>query len=220
MQGYAGEIFRADRQGGLNAKTVIVHQLAFDTETRRLSIRSRLVPVAGALIPTRGRADTPDDVDRRTDRLAKYWTERAYRGLKDTFGYNPPKSSHSLTSSSTGLTQAFGFRPTNLTKLIGAAMRARVPEARAAIYNSGSIRVDDLLGPGTLRMYDIFRILPYQEKVISVKLKGQLLFDLLNQGETMPDKGGFLQKVGIARGDKGGWEIGGEPIQKGELYPI
>ena len=52
-------------------------------------------------------------------------------------------------------------------------------------------------------MYDVFRILPYEGKVVGVELDGRLLIDLLNKGKSIPDQGGFLQKVGIACAPRG-----------------
>ena len=213
---YSAPIAKADS----NAKTVAVHRLSFDTETRRLSIRSRFVPVSGAPDPDPLTGKAPDDVDRRTDRLAKFWKERGYRGLKEAFGYDPSQVVAQSDVVLDGLDSSVRFRSTNLTDLIGEAMLAKVPKARAAIYNCGSIRIDDLLGPGIVRVYDVFRILPYEGKVVGVELDGRLLIDLLNRGKSIPDQGGFLQKVGIACGAKGEWEIDGERIQPANSYSV
>ena len=213
---YSAPIVKADS----NAKTVAVHRLMFDSETRRVSIHSRLVPVVGALDPDPLTGEVRDVVDRRTDVLVRFWKERCYRGLKNSFGYDPSEVVAESDVVLDGLDSSVRFGSTNLTKLIGEAMKAKVPKARAAIYNCGSIRIDDLLGPGPIRVYDVFRILPYEGKIVGADLDGRLLMDLLDRGESMPDEGGFLQIVGIARENKGRWEIGGNPIQPGETYLV
>ncbi len=201
-----------------NAKTVTVHRLSFHTQTRRLIIRSQLVPIAGELDPGTGAA--PSDVDARTDRLAKYWKQRGFAGLKDTFGLEPSNVVAQSDVVLDGLESSVRYRPTNLTELLGQAMMASVPHAQAAIYNSGSIRVDDVLGPGTLTVYDIYRILPYPGKVIRAELEGGLLVELLEKGVSIPDEGGFLQMTNIERSNVNGWLIGGKPIARGTLYSI
>ena len=197
---YSAPIAKADS----NAKTVAVHRLSFNTETRRLSIRSRFVPVSGAPDPDPLTGKAPDDVDRRTDRLAKFWKERGYRGLREAFGYDPSQVVAQSDVVLDGLDSSVRFRSTNLTDLIGEAMLAKVPKAREQSTTAGRFEIDDLLGPGTVRVYDVFRILPYEGKVVGVELDGRLLIDLLNRGKSIPDQGGFLQKVGIACGAQGG----------------
>jgi hypothetical protein len=95
-----------------------------------------------------------------------------------------------------------------------------VADVVAAIYNSGSIRIDDLLGPGDIRVYDVFRILPYEGKIVRVELSGQLLIDLLRAGSRIPDEGGFLQTTGIAFDARGAWRIAGEPIGADKSYVV
>ena len=211
---YSAPIAKADS----NAKTVTVHRLAFNTRTRHLTIRSRLVPVSDETDPKTG--EERDDVDLRTDRLAKYWKKRGFDALKDTFGRDPSEIVAHSDVVLDGLDSSVRFRPTNLTELIAEAMLASAPGARGAIFNSGSIRIDDVLDPGEISVYDIYRVLPYPGKVIRAALDGALLLDLLNKGATITDEGGFLQTARIDRTADGRWLLGGEPIKSGELYPI
>jgi 5'-nucleotidase / UDP-sugar diphosphatase len=211
---FSAPIAKADS----NAKTVTVHRLAFNTQTRHLTIRSQLVPISGEPDPRTGAA--PSDVDLRTDRLAKYWKQRGFAGLKDTFGRDPSEVVAQSDVPLDGLESSVRYHPTNLTELIGQAMMASVPDAQAAIYNSGSIRVDDVLGPGLISVYDVYRILPYPGKVIAAQLPGDLLIELLEKSVTIPDEGGFLQMTKIERNNEKVWLIGGKPIAPGTLYPL
>jgi len=207
-------------KGDSNAKTVAVHKLSFDTEIRRLSICTLFKRVTGAPDPDPLTGKAPDDVDSRTDHLAKFWKERCYRGLKEVLGLDPNQVVAQSDIVLDGLDTSVRVRSTNLTDLIGEAMKDKIPNARAAIYNCGAIRIDDLLGPGAIRAYDVLRILPYEGRVVGVELTGQLLTDLLNRGKSIPREGGFLQFVGIASGAQTGWEIGGEPIEPAKSYPV
>jgi 5'-nucleotidase / UDP-sugar diphosphatase len=211
---FSAPIAKADS----NAKTVTVHRLAFNTQTRHLTIRSQLVPISGEPDPHTGAA--PSDVDLRTDRLAKYWKQRGFTGLLDTFGRDPSEVVAQADVPLDGLELSVRYRPTNLTELIGQAMMASVPGAQAAIYNSGSIRIDDVLGPGTISVYDVYRILPYPAKVIRAELEGGLLIELLEKGVSIPDEGGFLQMTKIERNNERVWLIGGKPIAPSTLYPV
>ena len=201
-----------------NVKTVYVHRLAFNTQTRHLTIRSQLVPVSGE--PRPGPGETAGDVDARTDRLAKYWRWARPGGVEETFGYDPAEVIAQSDVVLDGLESNVRTQPTNLAELISRAMLASVPGTRAAIFNSGSMRIDDLIDPGPIRVYDIFRVLPYAGKVISAELEGALLLDLLNKGATIRDDGGFLQTAEIDRSTEGSWLIGGEPIKAGARYPV
>jgi 5'-nucleotidase/UDP-sugar diphosphatase len=211
---FSAPIAKADS----NAKTVTVHRIAFNTQSRHLTIRSQLVPISGEPDPQTGAA--PSDVDLRTDRLAKYWKQRGFAGLRDTFGRDPSEVAARSDVPLDGLESSVRYRPTNLTELIGQAMMASVPGALAAIYNSGSIRVDDVLGPGMISVYDVYRILPYPGKVIRAELEGGLLIELLEKGATILDEGGFLQMTGIERNNEKVWLIGGKPIAQGTLYRV
>ena len=43
-------------------------------------------------------------------------------------------------------------------------------------------------------MYDVFRILPYEGKVVGVELDGRLLIDLLNRGRAFLTRAGSCRK--------------------------
>ena len=82
-----------------------------------------------------------------------------------------------------GLELSVRYRATNLTELIGRAMLASVPDAQAAIFNSGSIRVDDVLGPGNDQCLRRIQDFPYPGgKVVRAELEGSLLIASSRKG--------------------------------------
>ncbi len=88
-------------------------------------------------------------------------------------------------------------KPTELAKIIADGMLAAAPGSEIAIYNGGSIRIDDTIQPGELTEYDVIRILPFGGKIVSIKVKGEFLKRILAQGIANKGQGGYLQTAGI-----------------------
>ena len=119
-----------------------------------------------------------------------------------------------------GLEATVRNRPSNLAQLIAKAMLKAVPGAEAAILNSGSIRVDDVLR-GEITQYDVLRTLPYGGAILKVKIKGELLEKVLNVGRRNRGNGGYLQWANISADSRRNlWMIKGEPIDKNRVYTI
>src|SRR5205814_5225936 len=103
---------------------------------------------------------------------------------------------------------------------IASAMLEAAPGCDAAIFNSGSIRLDDKL-MGEVTQYDIIRTLPFGGKIIDVELKGSLLLKLLETGMKNAGSGGYLQYVNISYDSAAGkWSIGNKPIVESGNYKI
>ena len=81
---------------------------------------------------------------------------------------------------------------TNLTRLVTAAMAAACPQADVVIFNSGSIRLDDILTP-PVTQYDIIRSLPFGGGIREADVRGSLLIQTLQAGIKNRNSGGFLQ---------------------------
>jgi len=88
---------------------------------------------------------------------------------------------------------------TNLTQLISAGMLEAFPNTDAAIFNSGSIRIDDVLPPGPLTQYDVLRILPYPGNLMVARVTGSMLARIISVGHdaSHTGTGGYLQVAGI-----------------------
>jgi 2',3'-cyclic-nucleotide 2'-phosphodiesterase (5'-nucleotidase family) len=89
------------------------------------------------------------------------------------------------------------YQPTRLTDLIAQGMLRAVEGAELAIFNGGSIRIDDVVPPGPITEYDVIRILPFGGKVMAVEMTGRLLQQVLDAGEANQGLGGYLQKANV-----------------------
>jgi 5'-nucleotidase/UDP-sugar diphosphatase len=86
--------------------------------------------------------------------------------------------------------------PTRMTALILDAMRQEAGTA-LAVFNSGSIRLDDELHAGPVTQYDVIRVLPFGGRVLRATFTGALLSRVLQIGEQNKGTGGYLQTAGI-----------------------
>ena len=84
----------------------------------------------------------------------------------------------------------------DFTRIVTQALRAEAPEAQVALFNAGSIRLDDVLPPGPITEYDVIRLLPFGGKVVEVEMTGALLRQVLEQGDRNRGIGGFLLRAG------------------------
>jgi 2',3'-cyclic-nucleotide 2'-phosphodiesterase (5'-nucleotidase family) len=83
------------------------------------------------------------------------------------------------------------YDTTNLTNAIVAAMMKAYTEAQGAIFNAGSIRLDDyLMIPVT--QYEILRALPYIDSIKLVQIKGSILKKILDAGRNLPSGDGMF----------------------------
>jgi 5'-nucleotidase len=108
-----------------------------------------------------------------------------------------------------------------LTDLTAAGMLHAAPGAELAIFNSGSIRIDDVLPPGDVTEYDIIRTLPFGGTVLSAHMNGSLLQRTLDQGKANAGTGGFLQVANVARSPAGDqWLVSGAPLEPARSYQV
>ena len=66
-------------------------------------------------------------------------------------------------------------RADRLTELIALAMAHDAAPVDLAIFNGGSVRIDDVLPPGEITVYDVLRILPFGNKTVRAGIDGVLL---------------------------------------------
>jgi 5'-nucleotidase len=179
-------IFKADA----NVRTVWVHQLRFDPESRKLDMQSQLRTMTNLI-----------EEDPQTAKVTDEWIERGFAALKETTGRDPREVVVITTDDLEGRESYVRRGRTNLTRLIAQGMKAAVPDAYLAVYNSGMIRIDDVIPAGPLTWYDILRILPYGGNVMSARIKGSMLQRLFDAGfaPAMVGDGGYLQVTDIAR---------------------
>jgi len=190
-----------------NARSVYIHRVKFDTRTRRVRISSELRRID---------ADTPNDP--RIEAVVRSWHERAFSALRDQ-GFSPEERIGTLPEALDGLEASVRHGPTTLTTLIGQALLESAPEAELAIYNSGSVRIDDKLTPGPITQYDAFRVLPFGGSLVLVEMSGSELSEVLEIGLKNKGSGGFLQTQGV-EGTATGWRIAGKRLQPDRKYKV
>ena len=66
-----------------------------------------------------------------------------------------------------------------------------------AVFNSGSIRIDDIVPPGPVSQYDVIRVLPFGGKILKATFTGGVLIRALQVGDQNLGSGGYLQKAGV-----------------------
>ncbi|AKG20227.1 bifunctional metallophosphatase/5'-nucleotidase [Calothrix sp. 336/3] len=198
-------IFKADA----NARTVYVHQLSYDTIKKSLAINSRLVPITDKI---------PDEP--KTAKIIKQWLERGYQAFR-TNGFEPNQEIGKLPFALDGLESSVRNQSTQLTQLIAEAMLQEVPDADLAIFNGGSIRIDDVIPPGVITQYDVIRMLPFGGKVVVIEISGALLQRVLNQGLANKGSGGYLQTAKVTQeANSRNWLIRGKSLDSQRTYKI
>ena len=108
---------------------------------------------------------------------------------------------------------------TNFTKLIVAAIEKASPAADAAIINSGSIRVDDIVQM-PVTQYDIIRSLPFGGSIMEVDMKGSLLSKILDSRKKNVGSGGFLQFSSTLTNNSNTWSLKNIPIDANKVYKV
>ena len=66
-----------------------------------------------------------------------------------------------------------------------------------AVFNAGSIRIDDVVTPGPVTEYDVIRVLPFGGKMVKATFTGALLSRILQIGVQNRGTGGYLQVSGV-----------------------
>ena len=172
-----------------NAKSAYIHRLRYDTATKRLEVDSDLVEINDSI-----------PADPEVQAAAKAWVDKAFAAFRKD-GIEPEKVVTTLTGIMEGREAAVRTGNTNLTRMINAAMLDAFPGAEVSIFNSGSIRIDDTLGPGPITQYDVLRVLPYRGDLFLVTMKGSVLEKIATAGRDASRLGaGSWLQVGWAQG--------------------
>jgi 5'-nucleotidase len=188
---------------------VYIHQLSYDTDLKQLSINSRLQPITEQI------AEDPNVAE-----LVKEWLEKGFNAFRSN-GFEPDAVVTNTTQALDGLEISVRNYPTTLTQAIAQGMVENTEGAQIGIFNSGSIRIDDVLPPGIITQYDVIRIMPFGGQVLLVEIKGSLLEKILNQGLANKGTGGYLHTANISLNNQGnGWLINNQPLNYDQNYPV
>lgn len=197
-----GTIAKADA----NVKTIYVHTIQYDLETKQTNIHSTLIPINDKIA-----------FQAKTQQVVDKWQQILESELKK-FIDKPNEIIYSAKEPLDGTDEASRSKQTNLGKLITKAMSTSYKEVDAAIVNGGSIRIDDKL-EGNVSSTDIFRVLPFGGTVIKVAMTGELLKETLEYAESKLGTGAYLQRDNI-KFEKGRWYVNKQILQNNRIYQI
>lgn len=152
--------------------------------------------------------------------LADRWSQAGFAAFRAQ-GFAPESVVATTTEALDGREATVRNRAGRLTDLIAEAMaRAAAPVAvDVALFNGGSVRIDDVLPAGPITEYDVIRILPFGGRIVTAEIEGALLARVLETGENNQGLGGYLHAWG-ARREAGGWHVGGKPIDMQARYRV
>ena len=190
-----------------NVRSVYVVDLYFDTQTGQTEVKPTFVPINSSL------TEDPD-----IKKIVDKWQQIAFDAFRQQ-GFEPEAVVTTTTEALDGLESNVRNHPTNLTRLVASSMLRPYPEAELSLFNSGAIRLDDILPAGKVTEYDVIRILPFGGKILLTAIRGNLLQKVLNQGIVNLGSGGYLQSANTQQID-GVWHINGAAIDPSRIYKM
>ncbi len=190
-----------------NAKTVYIHRLAYNTQTKALQINSELRKINEQI------ADEP-----AVATVVQKWEEILDAAMKK-LGLDKNDVIADLKTPLDGRESMIRNSHTNLGDLIAQAMTAAATKpVDCTIFNSGSVRIDDQVA-GKITQLDVMRILPFGGKIVEATMTGELLAKVLATGLANKGNGGFLQWDKVAlQGNT--WLIDGKALETTQTYRV
>ncbi|CAF1053376.1 unnamed protein product [Adineta ricciae] len=202
-------IYKADS----NAVTVFIHRCAFNLKAKKFHVHSKLTKITSEM-----------KYQEKTFEITNYWFNLGMQSFIE-MGYQPNETVSCLPNSIEldGRSSSVRNYPTRLTEYCCQALLESTKQDTTvvALFNSGSIRIDDIL-QGKITQYDILRTLPFFNKLVTLSVPGQILAKVLSEGVSLRGNGMFLAYEGIATFDEGKtWLLNGTDISKSkENYNI
>ncbi len=190
-----------------NVRSLAVVSLSFGAPGSRPEVSTRLQVI-----------DEHIAADPAVDARARQWVEQGFAAFRRD-GFTPEAVVATTTEPLDGREATVRNRAGRLTDLIATALAHEVPGAQVALFNGGSVRIDDVLPAGPVTEYDIIRVLPFGGKVVKATFGGALLARVLEQGVNNQGLGGYLHPWG-ARWENGTWSVGGAPIDPAATYTV
>ncbi|MEO5890335.1 MAG: 5'-nucleotidase C-terminal domain-containing protein, partial [Ferruginibacter sp.] len=198
-----GAIAKADA----NAKTMYRHLLFRSGKRGEIQIISDLVEVDTTVAP-----------DPVTAAAVKEWEDKAYVAFRSV-GLEPDAIVYQPKEPLDGTEASMRYKQTNLGNLIAQSMLAASSKSDAAVFNSGSVRIDDMV-EGVISQLDIIRMLPFGGRLLEVELTGTLLNQMLTTSDHLKGLGGYLQVSDNVSFDGTSWLINNSAIDKPKVYSI
>lgn len=156
--------------------------------------------------------------DRRVDALVKKWTATAFDAFRKN-GFSPERVVATLTEPLDGREATVRNREGRLTDLITAAFAREASPVDIAVFNGGSVRIDDVLQPGPVTEHDVIRVLPFGGNVVKATFDGSLLGSVLDVGMKNQGTGGYLHVRGVTR-EGNQWLVQGRPLDPSARYVV
>lgn len=191
-----------------NVRTIAVVDLFWDRSRRQVQVTPNLMAIGDTL---------PDDPD--VAKTVAAWVDLGYAGFR-AGGFEPDRVIANLPMALEGRESQTRNQPTNLASLIAEAFYREAGDVDLALVNTGSIRIDDVIPPGPIVEYDLIRILPFGGNVAVVTMLGEVLEQVLNQGDENRGTGGYLAHYLVRKDPSGRWLVGGLPIVSGNKYRV
>ncbi|MCC6195947.1 MAG: bifunctional metallophosphatase/5'-nucleotidase [Burkholderiales bacterium] len=190
-----------------NVRSLAIVTLSFTAPGARPRIAARLQPIDDTIAS-----------DPAVDAVAKRWVERAFEAFRRQ-GFAPEAVVANTTEPLDGRESTVRNRPGRLTDVIAEAIAREGGDVDVAMFNAGSIRIDDVLPPGPVTEYDVIRVLPFGGTLVKASFDGELLARVLDTGVNNEGTGGYLQTFGVRR-DNGTWLVRGKPIDPARRYAV
>jgi 5'-nucleotidase len=169
-----------------------------DANVRTVAIVTVSVPGRGQRPSAAARIQRIDDTMKdgpKTAAEVKKWVDLGNAAFRKD-GFDPDHVVANIDEALYGREAAVRNGSTTLTDLICQAMRHEA-KTDLAVFNSGSIRIDDVVPPGPVTEYDVIRILPFGGKILKATFTGALLSRVLEVGDRNRGTGGYLLSAGI-----------------------
>ena len=199
-----GKVAKADA----NAKTIYIHHLVYDKNTKKLKLTSKLITI-----------DENIKDDETIKPIVDRWQKILDEKVKNVAN-NPNEVLFVAKTPLDAREKSIRHHQTNMGELITDAMlSASTNNAEIAILNSGSIRIDDQLS-GDIVAMDFFRAMPFGGGIYDVEIKGDLLKKVLDYGETHQGKGSYLQRSKNIKFENGKWTINHQIVDDNKVYKI
>jgi len=190
-----------------NAKTVYVHRISYNKSTKETTINSELVKIDDTI------AEDP-----QVKQVVDKWVNISNQSMAG-MGYEPDKVVMTTKDTLDGRESSIRYKPTNYPILTAESFLFVAPQADLAVFNSGSIRLDDIL-TGTITEYDILRSFPFGGGISLVDLKGDVIERILETGTvTNLGIGGYLQLANAAKREDG-WYIKDQKLSTTKTYKL
>lgn len=204
---YRGARFVPVVKADANVRSLAIVSLTFGAAGTRPEVAVRLMPI-----------DATIAADPAVDAIVMQWVARGFDGFRRQ-GFTPEAIVATTTEPLDGRESIVRNRAGRLTDTIAEAIAHEAGSVDVALFNAGSIRIDDVLPPGAITEYDIIRILPFGGKVVKASVDGELLARVLDTGVDNEGTGGYLHAWG-ARRENGAWLVQGKPIDPARRYVV